>query len=65
MAKTDAVTIKNGKLGKSDGSQIAYGESSIASDHWTKCSIKCKSESNLIKSLGVSDERTTAIKKEK
>lgn len=62
--KNESVRIGKGKLTKSDSGHIPYGESCISSDNWTKCSAKCKSESSLIKSLGVSDERI-AVKKEK
>jgi hypothetical protein len=56
MAKSDAVSIKSGKLTKSDDAQIKFGESRISKAHWDKCATKCKGESTMISSLGLSDD---------
>lgn len=64
MAKSESVSIRAGKLTKSDDTQIKSGESRISKEHWDKCSAKCKGENSMITKLGISDERTK-IKKEK
>ncbi len=59
MANSDAVSIKSGKLTKSDEArQIEFGESRITKTHWDKCAKKCKDEKSMISKFGISDERT-------